>query len=199
MTKETADSHEHVACVVLAAGLSKRFGSPKMCQALSDGQPMIVASIARYAEIFHQVFVVVDDADHQLESLLESHSADLPMVGVRSNNSAQGMSQSLIAGIHGAENASGWMIALGDMPYLQTDTIAKLRALSCATNIIIPRCHGRVGNPVVFGADFKTALLALKGDQGGKPVTRANADQVVYLDVDDEGVLQDIDYPSAIL
>ena len=197
MTKQISESQ--VACIVLAAGLSKRFGAPKMRQSLSDGQPMVIASIARYAEVFQQIFVVVNEADHQLQSLLESHSTDLPVVIVRSTNSAQGMSQSLIAGIQGAEGASGWMIALGDMPYLQTATIDKLRALSCAGNIVIPRCHGRVGNPVVFGADFKSELLTLSGDQGGKPVTRNNVDQVIYLDVNDEGVLQDIDYPSAIL
>ena len=195
----TNSSNTELACVVLAAGMSKRFGSPKMQHTLSDSQPMIVATIARYAMVFQQVHVVVNQADRQLQELLEMAATDLPLVVVSSSNSTQGMSQSLIAGVQAAPNARGWMIALGDMPYLQSSTIAALSELSCAANIVIPRCHGRVGNPVVFGADFKTELLSLSGDHGGKPVIRENAEHVVFLDVDDEGVLQDIDYPSAIL
>ena len=199
INEDTSVVKSKLACVILAAGLSRRFGAPKMMQSLSDGQPMIVATTARYATVFQQLYVVVNEADHQLQALLESIKADRPVVIVNSSNPTQGMSQSIVAGVQAAPNASGWMIALGDMPYLQSSTIAELRELSCAANIVIPRCHGRVGNPVVFGANFKAALLALNGDQGGKPIIREYVEQVVYLDVQDEGVLQDIDYPSAIL
>lgn len=184
-----------IACIVLAAGLSRRFGSPKMRHALADDKTLIETTLSRYLTVFATVHVVIAADDAELAGMLQPLAVEL----VRVANNAGGMSYSLVAGIKAALAADGYLIALGDMPYVQPATVAKLAATLKRNNIVVPTCQGRVGNPVGFGSEFREALLALSGDRGARSVVQQASDRVLSVETGDEGVLLDIDYPSAIL
>ncbi|MCY1461558.1 hypothetical protein D9M71_792270 [compost metagenome] len=51
---------------------------------------------------------------------------------------------------------------------------------------------------MLFGRDFWPALARLKGDEGARSVLKAHADRCVRLDVEDAGVLRDVDSPDAL-
>ena len=108
-----------------------------------------------------------------------------------------GMGTSIAAGVRACPDASGWLIALGDMPFIQPETIANiLAALSASAAIVIPTFNGARGHPVAFAANFLPELMALQGDQGARSIVAAHPARLKLLPVDDAGVVADIDTPD---
>ncbi len=114
-----------------------------------------------------------------------------------------GMGDSIAAAVRATPDAGGWMILPGDLPLVQAATLQRVaRALAGpadAARAVQPqyRCDGDLkrGHPVGFAAGCRAALLELKGDQGAAIVLQALAaiNCVVFLDVDDIGIVTDID------
>jgi molybdenum cofactor cytidylyltransferase len=106
-----------------------------------------------------------------------------------------GMGASLVQAIRHSLPAEGWLVALGDMPFVQDATLARLRdALADGAGIAVPVHAGRRGNPVGFGVQHLDGLLALGGDQGARRLLLAHP--VSEIDVIDPGIFRDIDIPA---
>ena len=56
--------------------------------------------------------------------------------------------------------------------------------------------RGERGHPVGFAARYRAALMALSGDEGARSVVAANAADVMTIEVDDPGVVRDVDRPA---
>jgi molybdenum cofactor cytidylyltransferase len=109
-------------------------------------------------------------------------------------DAANGMGTSIAAGVRASAGAAGWLIALGDMPYIQPGTIARiLNAVGGDSAIVIPTFDRLRGHPVAFAGSFCSELMALQGDSGARSVVAAHGDRVILLPVDDAGVIADID------
>ena len=61
---------------------------------------------------------------------------------------------------------------------------------------MIPACGGRRGHPVIFGRGVFADLLEAPLDQGARAVVRGRPELVVTVEVDDPGILKDIDTPA---
>ena len=108
-----------------------------------------------------------------------------------------GMGHSLAAGVAHELQASGWVVALADMPNVRPQTVRAIaQALSLQRGIVVPYFHSERGHPVAFGEAFRDELLALHGDNGARAVLHAHPDKVHRLQVDDPGIVQDIDTPE---
>jgi molybdenum cofactor cytidylyltransferase len=108
-----------------------------------------------------------------------------------------GMGHSLAAGVRATSEAGGWIVMLGDMPRVQPATVRAIaRALQAGATVAIPRHHGRRGHPVGLNRCLGRRLAELRGDEGARSIVAALAGGVVDLDVDDAGVLADIDTPA---
>ena len=113
------------------------------------------------------------------------------------------MGTSIAAGVNASLDADGWIIALGDMPYVEPETIrAVCEALIAKNQIVIPAYRGRRGHPVGFARQYGKALCLLLGDVGAKSIidtaTTENAAHLLQINVNDAGIVQDIDVPSDI-
>ncbi|MFT5116265.1 MAG: molybdenum cofactor cytidylyltransferase, partial [Parasphingorhabdus sp.] len=75
------------SCLILAAGSSSRFGSQKLLQSMPDGKPMLLATIARYSQLFQHIVVVIPTGNHAMKILLKNQSVDI----VECEQSVQGM------------------------------------------------------------------------------------------------------------
>jgi molybdenum cofactor cytidylyltransferase len=104
-----------IAGILLAAGNARRFGADKRLLPLADGTPMVLASARNLAAACPRALVVIRPDDRAVERLL----ADAGLETVVCESAAQGMGHSLAAGVKGAADASGWLVALGDMPYIR--------------------------------------------------------------------------------
>ena len=107
------------------------------------------------------------------------------------------MAQSFVCGIDASKDADGWIIALGDMPFLRPQTIADVAARVAQTGrIAIPAYRGERGHPIGFGRRYRDELLNLQGDEGARSIIARHADDVEIVDCDDRGILRDIDTPA---
>ena len=106
----------------------------------------------------------------------------------------QGMGDSIAAGVRATPDASGWLVLPGDLPLVRSETLRAVAAALATHTIAVPHHHGQRGHPVGFAASCRDALSMLTGAQGAAAVVRAQpADAVVHLELDDPGIVTDID------
>jgi len=140
-----------------------------------------------------RVIAVVRPEDSALAAALGAAGARI----VRCPNADIGMGASLAYGVKATPEAAGWIIALADMPWILPATIASVAAcLTGGAFIAAPFYQGTRGHPVLFSAACREGLAMLDSDEGAKAVIEARRGDIVRIDVDDPGVLRDIDTPS---
>jgi len=183
-----------IACLIFASGASSRFGSSKMLYPLGDSRAVLAKTIQIYTQVFDVVNVVVSDKDPLIIKLVQCEAA----VPILNQYAELGLSQSLIAGVESTEPTTGWLCALGDMPYLSVKTVKSISEHLSPNNIVVPRTELGNGNPVGLGINFREELLSLKGDVGAKPLIKRHANSINYLDCNDPNIHRDIDRPSDI-
>ena len=184
---------KQIVGILLAAGSSRRFGADKRLQPLADGTPMALASARHLARACSRTIVVIRPDDVALASLLAAEGLET----VVCEQAGQGMGHSLSRGIEVSADADGWLVALADMPYIEPASYAAVaEALKNGTRLARPAYHGQAGHPVGFSAIYRSDLLALTGDQGGKSILDTHREQIRLCSVDDPGILKDIDRPS---
>ncbi len=179
--------------VLLAAGSSRRFGSNKLVVPLPDGTPLVLAAVRRLRFVVDSVIAVVHPQDRVLPELLAAEQVQV----VVCQNADAGMGASLAAGVAASGDARGWLVALADMPFIQDSTLQRAaQTLETGALLVAPFHAGRRGHPVGFHACFRDELLALSGEAGARDILMRHAAALTRLDVDDAGVLLDVDTPA---
>jgi len=184
--------------ILLAAGSSKRFGSNKLLQALpagapEAGTPIGLAAAKHLLDALPESIAVVRPRAQKLGKLLRDAGCNT----VVCKNAGEGMGTSLAAGVRAAAEADGWVVALADMPFLRPETIRVIaKALSEGAAIAAPSYRGQRGHPVGFARRFLEELSSLHGDSGARTLLDQHPDWVTAHEVEDPGVLRDIDKPS---
>jgi molybdenum cofactor cytidylyltransferase len=178
--------------ILLAAGRGRRFDPSgarnKLLQRLPGGDIVVAASARRLLACVARVVAVVPPEDGGVAESLRALGCEVTVC----SQADTGMGASLVQAIRHSLPADGWLVALGDMPFVQDATLAQLRdALVAGAGIAVPVSGGRRGNPVAFGARHLGALLALGGDQGARRLLLDHP--VLEIEVDDPGILRDID------
>ena len=187
---------KNIVGLLLAAGSASRFGSDKLRHALPHGVPIAVqAARPLKAELGRVVAVVRPGARELLESL-KAEGCEV----VVCDAAAEGMGASLACAARTAGEADGYLVALGDMPFLRRTSIAAVRdALASGAALVAPYFRARRGHPVGIGKTFYADLLSLRGDEGAKKVLAAHEGQLVKVPIGDPGVIRDIDKPEDLL
>jgi molybdenum cofactor cytidylyltransferase len=62
--------------------------------------------------------------------------------------------------------------------------------------IVVPRCGGKRGHPVIFSRQLFEELLIAPMDQGAKAVVNAHRDDTLEIETDEAGITVDIDTPE---
>ncbi len=183
-----------IAGLLLAAGHSTRFGSNKLLHA-PPGSPPLALQAARCLAPLEQSLAVIPRGDDTLRTLFQD--IGLAVVEVQEKEGSSGLSSSLRSGLLATPQADGWIIALADMPQVKVSTVVAMqKALSGGALIVACRYRGQRGNPVGFSSHFREALMTLRGDQGARRLLDIQRQDVCWLDVDDPGILLDIDVPT---
>lgn len=192
MASEFAYGDGSVVGLILAAGRGSRFGGDKLLQPLPDGTPIGLRSAINLNHALGAVFAIVRHDDIPLRRLFEGAG----ITCIVCESAADGMGATIACGVRATCRAAGWVIALGDMPYINSRTIRAVGdAIAAGAGIAAPRVNGIRGHPVGFSAAYRDSLHALTGDAGARSVLAANLDQLTTIDCDDYGILADIDTP----
>jgi molybdenum cofactor cytidylyltransferase len=174
------------AAVILAAGASTRFGSPKQEARIGDRTMLaVVAAIAESAGL-HPIIAVVPPG-------LAVPPNVIPEIN---GNPAAGLSLSLRRGLAAVppEEADAAVVLLGDQPTLDPSVIGRLLEVRGGKPIVAAHAEGRVGPPILVRREaFRLADDAV-GDEGLRTILAAHPELVATVPV---GVhAPDVDTPA---
>ncbi|WP_244816921.1 NTP transferase domain-containing protein [Caballeronia sp. Lep1P3] len=181
--------------ILLAAGLGTRFDPSglhnKLLAALPDGTPVVFHAARRLLSVVAEVVAVVRPGAEKLADVLNEAGCDV----IFSADAERGMGATLAAAVRATPEADGWIVALGDMPWIDSATIeAVARALDGGAPLVAPFYRGQRGHPAGFGGGHRAALAALDGDAGARGLFATTPPLVI--EVDDPNVLRDVDQPG---
>jgi molybdenum cofactor cytidylyltransferase len=183
----------NIVGLLLAAGSATRFGSDKLSHRLAHGVPIAVQAARHLHSVIPVIFAVVKPGADDMAVVLKDEGCQV----VVCENAAEGMGASLACGARGAGRADGYLVALADMPFVRTSSIAAVRdALAAGAPLAAPYWRARRGHPVGISGAFFDRLLECSGDEGAKGLLRENEKRLLKIPVGDPGVLRDIDTPG---
>lgn len=186
-----------VGCIILAAGLSSRMGSPKALLPWGEQTTLIehVIHIAQAADLT-DIVVITGHAAQTISPLVERSRAR----AVFNNDYAKGeILSSLKVGLQALPNAcEAALVMLSDQPLIQPQTI---RALIAAWHdshppAVTPIFDGARGHPILFSKSLWPEILALPNGVMPRAVLQNHLAAVRQIAVQDSGILIDIDTPE---
>jgi molybdenum cofactor cytidylyltransferase len=182
--------------VVLAAGASRRFGSPKQLVQF-ERRPLIQRVIAGATELAGSAVTVVLGAyAAEIAATLAPGTAGI----IVNREWQEGIASSIRAAVARLPGAcDGVLLLLADQPLVGSHSLGRLAAAwrRQPRSIIASRYRAVTGVPAIFPRWCFSDLAALRGDQGARLVLRRYPDHVVRLAHPEAEV--DIDYPEDLL
>lgn len=180
--------------IILAAGASTRFGSDKKTIPFAN-TTLLKYTVKNYAQVFRKLLVVLREKAYTLTESLPSH-----VEIIHATEAHYGISQSLRAGVLHALSDPWLVVGLMDMPYIKVKTLECIANRMENTNaaVVRPSFQRQYGNPVGFKQECYSHLCKLSGDQGARTIFESGTFNVEALDVDDRGILFDIDTPEQL-
>jgi molybdenum cofactor cytidylyltransferase len=184
--------------IILAAGASTRMGRPKALLTLSDGSTFVQAVTASLiGGGVADVLIVGRPDDRGLRDEVEG----LPRTRFVENARAEeGQLSSVVAGLNAADRpgVGAVLVTLVDLPLIKAETVRTLIDTFLSAHALIARTshRGRHGHPVIFARRVFDELRHAEPQVGAKSVIRAHLPSVLDVEVDDGGVLRDIDTPE---
>ncbi|KIH84521.1 nucleotidyltransferase family protein [Pseudomonas batumici] len=192
---------EAIAAIVLAAGQGSRYRQV----AGADQDKLLAPCVGRdgveRAVLEHVLLslpqgpgarLLVTTADRvEVIGLAQAYGCGVLLI------ESTGMGDSLAAVVTATTDQAGWLVLLGDMPFILPETVARVMEGIEDDGICVPVFQGEYGHPVGFGRLFGPALMGLSGDRGAKPLFAGG--NVRELSVEDHGVLWDVDRPECLI
>lgn len=183
-----------IAGLLLAAGAARRFGAPKLVQALR-GTPVVRWSAEALAAATDRLVVVVPPDDASLRDALRGAGAQL----VTNPQPERGLGRSIACGVMALPaEAVAVVVALADEPLLDPAwvraVIARYRERQ-GIAIVVSVFRGTRRHPVLFDRGVFAELATLDGDRGARDVVARDPERVTLVEFDEAGTL-DVDLPE---
>jgi len=180
------------AGLILAAGESRRMGSPKALLRYRE-ETFLDRLAGLFAARCSPVIVVLGAEAERIRAGVRP-AANFVVNPVW----ARGQTTSMQCGLRAVPpGADGVLFTLVDHPAVEPATIDALLAGPPATLLRVPRYHGRRGHPIWFSREIVSEFLALPEDGAARDVVRGHAADTEFVDVEDPGIVADIDDPEA--
>ena len=186
-----------IAALILAAGESSRMGTPKATLAYR-GRTFLELIVTTLREAGLDRIVVV--LGHQSEEIQRQVKIEHALVVVNPGYRS-GQTSSLQAGLRAlaADDPDAVLLCLVDHPAVSAATVKRVVGSfgQQQAPVVIPTYHGRRGHPVLIGRQLFDELLGLTRDAGADSVVRKYRPVAKFVEVDDEGVILDVDDPES--
>ena len=181
--------------LILAAGFSSRMETFKPLLPVG-GSPLIERTIARFLQAgFCDVRVVVGHRAEEIIPIVNRLGAH-PVVN---ENFSSGMYSSVRAGVKTLEKEDdAFFLMPGDCLLNRPETLAEMALffLQGKAGILHPTFGGRRGHPPLISALYKKAILTGEPSGGLKTLLAEHEDDALEIEVDDAGILKDLDTPE---
>ncbi|OBI46181.1 NTP transferase domain-containing protein [Mycobacterium sp. E796] len=170
-----------VTGVVLAAGGSRRLGSPKQLLPYRDTTLLGATLQTARGAGFDQLIVTLGGAAQQVRDAVSLEGADV----VEVDDFGTGCAASLRAALERVDpRAAGIVLMLGDQPGIDPATLRRLTAEGATADITVCRYDNGIGHPFWLGRALFGELRELHGDKGVWKLIESGRYQVRELAVD---------------
>jgi len=198
MSHPTRKSHpaDRLYAIVLAAGASTRFGSPKQLVRIG-GRPLLHTVVTRAAEVTGNALIVVLGCGASELAPLLKHS---PGSVVVNRHWREGLASSIRTGVlRLPPTCTGVLLLLADQAAVTTDDLKRLAGTWRRRPQLIAAAlyAGAAGVPAIFPRSTFSELTRLRGDTGARTILRRSADRVVRVPM--PGAELDLDTPEDLL
>jgi len=190
---------KNIAAVILAAGLSKRRGQPKML--LPGGETTVLGQVmTTFAEAgVSELVVITGGAREAVEAEVARLAEKFPLRCVHNPEYERGeMLTSLQCGLAalGPEVESA-LIGLGDQPQLSLSAARKVVAAAetPGARLLVPSYNLRRGHPWLVQRDLWGKLLALKSPATLRDFLNEQTSEIFYIEAH-QTILKDLDTPD---
>jgi molybdenum cofactor cytidylyltransferase len=181
--------------IVLAAGASSRMGKPKPLLE-ADGTTFLERAIKllRTAGCTY-VVAVVNDSDEWITRVADTAGA---AVVINDQPESEQIDSLRLAIANLPDGYEAVVVMPVDFPRIRQQTVSALvqEYARQPAAVLNPAHKGRAGHPVIFSRDVVTELLRPDLPDGARSVIDRHTREARTLEVDDPGVLIDIDTPA---
>jgi molybdenum cofactor cytidylyltransferase len=168
--------------ILLAAGSSSRFGTPKQLIELK-GSTLIKSSADIALEVTNNVVVVTGAHGEKVEEVLQG----LPLLIARNTSFEAGIASSICLGLstlmHNFDAVDGAIFMVCDQPYLTASVLEQLIQIAQEkeNGIVASSYGGTVGIPVLFKQKYFSQISNLTGDIGAKKIIQTHMADVAIV------------------
>lgn len=178
-----------ISAIIMASGYSSRMGKNKLLLPF------------RGKTIIENVLDIVNNCEFDDIVLVAQEEIVLEMASTRNIKSVKneaaylGQSNSIKLGIKSSKEVEGYAFFTADQPLIDTMNINMLvnSFNNNVNSIIVPVFGEKRGTPVIFSSNYKTELMELEGDTGGRVIIAKHRAEVIYKEVSSERFVMDID------
>jgi molybdenum cofactor cytidylyltransferase len=188
-----------LTAVILAAGESKRMGSPKALLPYHDRTFLQhLLDITVHPKIGKQTIVLGAGS----EEIIERTGIDRAMTVVNPDW-ANGQLSSIQAAIRSLEldSTDGVLLCLVDQPLITSALVNEILDAFYRTgkSIVLPTYEGRRGHPVIFSSKLFAELLAAPLETGARAVVWKHPKEVEEVPTEEEGAVLNLNDPATFL
>lgn len=189
-------NNSHIGAVVLAAGMSRRMGRPKLV--LPWGNHTVIWQVVDTLDAagVRDIVVVTGAARELVEKALDGMQARLAYNPGYEDGE---MLHSLQVGIQALlPIAEALLVTLGDQPMIEAAAIRRVAGhyLDTGAQLVIPSYQMRRGHPWLVGRKYWNELLSMPANQTMHDFIQRHADEIHYIVYDSPSILEDMDTPE---
>ena len=160
------------------------------------GETFVGRLMRVFSRVCQPVIVVLGYHADTLRPLVEDHA----IIAINPAPERGQLSSLQAALAEVPEQCDGFLFSQVDSPAVSENTLDRLLAAfhsrPVGTLLVVPAFEGKHGHPVLATREIAAELLALPATAMAREVIRRHISQTIYIDVDDPGVLTDIDTPQ---
>ncbi len=185
-----------LTAVILAAGESKRMGSPKALLLYNDRTFLEhLLDITCHPKIGSQLIVLGAGAE-----AISNHVGLKPEQTVVNPDWQSGQLSSIKAALKSisAKATDGVLLCLVDHPLITSALVGELvrSFYSMEKSIVLPTFHGKRGHPVIFSSKLFAELLDAPEETGARSVVWKHAKEVHEVPTGEEGIVLNLNDPE---
>jgi molybdenum cofactor cytidylyltransferase len=189
---------KNITALVLAAGLSRRMGEPKILMQIA-GYPIIYWVLDSLIKTkIANISIVLGHRYQDVIAYLKVFKVFNQIDIIINHNYKKGIGSSISLGISSLDQScEATCIFLADMPFIEDSVISTLINTYCSLEnreaIVVPRYKGKNGHPVFFSSFYFTHLKELNDDFGAKYLLKKYEKNITTVTIKSSSILTDID------
>ncbi len=183
--------------ILPAAGASRRMGRPKLLLPVG-GRPMVAGVVEALKKGgVETILLVTAPGDEPLLAWAFENG----VVGAINPNPERGMLSTIQEGIDalaGALEGEILLVSPADLPHLKAKTVSNLlqKMIETGAPLALPNYHGKRGHPLAIAPRLVPEIATLDSKIGLKQLRDRHEAELLEVEVEDAGVVQDVDTPE---